>query len=167
MHIALDPSPVKCSCSGHSVFRLVSFMESLILSPYAFISPISLFSTTALFLSSSLVVPSIRLRAPLLFSIPHLLSHLNNNIFSVFKLDTDHLSHTMPCDVAGRTLSLDPLDSLFPTSHFSSCVVYIVALSDSNLINTLCPASSKDRQLWPFSLSLSLLVCVHMLNDLF
>ena len=161
MHVALDPSPVECSCEGHSVFGLVTFMESLISSPYAFIFPISLFSTATLFLSSSLVVPSIGLRAPPLFSISRPLSHLDDNIFSVFKLDTDRLSCTTPRDVAGRTLSLDPLDSLFPTSHFSSCVVYIVALLDSKLINTPCPASSKDRQLWPpFSLSPLVCACV-------
>ena len=92
-------------------------MESLISSPYAFIFPISLFSTATLFLSPSLVVPSIGLRAPPLFSISRPLSHLDDNLFSVFKLNTDRLSRTTPRNVAGRTLSLDPLDS--PFSHFS------------------------------------------------
>ena len=72
------------------------------------------------FLSSSLIVPFIRLRAPLLFCISHLLSHLDYNLFSIFKLDTNHLLHMMLCNVASRTLSLDPSDSLFP--HFSFSV---------------------------------------------
>src|SRR5947208_13383400 len=93
-------------------------MGLLVSSPYVLLYLISRFSTVAPFLSFTIAALTIGPRAPPLFLSSRSLSHRDYNLFSVFNLDTDRLSHTTPRDVARRTLSFGPFCSPFP--HFPS-----------------------------------------------